>query len=87
MIDYGIVKSTIRPEEKVVDVFSVWLSANIKEITISDDDGERTEFEYHLIRYSKDEYIKLIDNKNIALEEQLTDTQIALCEVYEMIGS
>jgi len=87
MIDHGIVKSTVKPEEKVVDDYSVWLATDIKENTISDDDGERTEFEYHLIQYTKDEYIKLIDEKNATLEEQLTDTQLALCDVYEkMIG-
>lgn len=86
MIDHGIVKSTVKPEEKVVDDYSVWLATDIEENTISDDDGERTEFEYHLIQYTKDEYIKLIDEKNVTLEEQLTDTQLALCDVYEMIG-
>ncbi|SCY46171.1 hypothetical protein [Ruminococcus sp. YE282] len=86
MIDHGIVKSTVKPEEKVVDDYSVWLATDIKENTISDDDGERTEFEYHLIQYTKDEYIKLIDEKNVTLEEQLTGTQLALCDVYEMIG-
>ena len=86
MVDHGIVKSAVRPEEKVVDDYSVWLATDITENTISDDDGERTEFEYHLIQYTKDEYIKLIDEKNAELEEQLTGTQLALCDVYEMIG-
>lgn len=82
MVDHGIVKSAVKPDEKVVDDYSVWLATDI----ISDDDGERTEFEYHLIQYTKDEYIKLIDEKNAELEEQLTDTQLALCDVYEMMG-
>ena len=86
MVDYGTVKSAVRPEEKVVDDYSVWLATDITENTISDDQGERTEFEYHLVQYSKDEYIKLIDDRNAELEEQLTDTQLALCDVYEMIG-
>ena len=86
MVDHGIVKSAVKPDEKVVDDYSVWLATDITENTISDDDGERTEFEYHLIQCTKDEYIKLIDEKNAELEEQLTDTQLALCDVYEMIG-
>ena len=49
-------------------------------------DIDNYEFEYHLVQYSKDEYIKLIDDRNAELEEQLTDTQLALCDVYEMIG-
>lgn len=82
MVDHGIVKSAVKPDEKVIDDYSVWLATDI----ISDDDGERTEFEYHLIQYTKDEYTKLIDEKNAELEEQLTDTQLALCDVYEMMG-
>ena len=39
-----------------------------------------------MVQYSKDEYLALMDEKNAALEEQLTDTQLALCDVYEMIG-
>ena len=78
MTDYGIVKSTVRPEAKVVDEYSVWVNTDISEIN----DG----WEYHMVQYTKDEYIKLMVDKSAALEEQLTDTQIALCDVYEMIG-
>lgn len=78
MTDYGIVKSTVRPEAKVVDEYSVWVNTDIAETA----DG----WEYHLVQYTKDEYIKLMVDKNAALEEQLTDTQLALCDVFEMIG-
>ena len=36
--------------------------------------------------YTKDEYIQMVSDKNSALEEELTNTQIALTEVYELIG-
>ena len=78
MTDYGIVKSTVRPEAKVVDEYSVWVNTDIAETA----DG----WEYHIVQYTKDEYIKLMDKKNTELESQLTDTQLALCDVYEMIG-
>lgn len=78
MTDYGIVKSTVRPEEKKVDEFSVWVNTEITQTSGG--------WEYHMVRYTKDEYIKLIGEKNTELESQLTDTQIALCDVYEMIG-
>ena len=78
MTDYGIVKSTVRPEAKVVDEYSVWVNTDISEIN----DG----WEYHMVQYIKDEYIKLMDEKNTELESQLTDTQLALCDVYEMMG-
>ena len=78
MKDYGMAKSSINPEEIVIDEYSVWVKTDITRTT----DG----WTYHLVQYSKDEYLALMDEKNAALEEQLTDTQIALCDVYEMIG-
>ena len=45
MTDYGIVKSAVRPEAKVV---------------IKTEEG----FEYHMVQYTKDEYIKLMDEAN-----------------------
>lgn len=35
--------------------------------------------------YDKDEYILLISEKNTSLEQQATDMQLALTEVYEMM--
>ena len=56
MTDYGIVKSTVRPEAKVVDECSVWVNSDITKT----EEG----FEYHMVQYSKDEYIKLMDEAN-----------------------
>ena len=56
MTDYGIVKSAVRPEEKVVDEYSVWVNTEITQTS----DG----WEYHMVRYTKDEYIKLMDEAN-----------------------
>ena len=53
MKDYGIVKSAVRPEEKVVDEYSVWVNTDITQTA----DG----FEYRMVQYTKDEYIKLMD--------------------------
>ena len=78
MTDYGTVQSAVRPEEKVVDEYSVWVNTDITRTTSG--------WTCHLVQYSKDEYLALMDEKNAALEEQLTDTQLALCDVYEMIG-
>ncbi len=86
MIDYGTVRSTAKPEGKVIDDYSVWVNTGIKEIKVADENGERTEYEFNQLQYSKEEYIKLIDAKNASLEEELTNTQLALCDVYEMLG-
>lgn len=88
MKDYGRTRSTVRPEEKVIDEFSVWVASDIEEVSepgIDDQEGF-IGFEYNLVQYDKDEYIKMIDEKNASLEQQMTDTQIALCDVYEMLG-
>ena len=44
-----------------------------------------TGYEFTLTEYEKDEYIKLQAEKNESLGKQVTDTQVALTEVYEMI--
>lgn len=85
MIDYGRIRSTIKPEEKVIDDFSVWINTDIQEVEVTHEDDTLIEYEFNQVRYSKDEYIKIIDDKNANLETQLTDTQIALCEVYELM--
>ena len=56
MKDYGIVKSAVRPEEKVVDEYSVWVNTDIAETAGG--------WEYHMVQYTKDEYIKLMDEAN-----------------------
>ena len=56
MTDYGIVKSTVKPGEKVVDEYSVWVNTDITQTS----DG----WKYHMVQYSKDEYIKLMDEAN-----------------------
>ena len=86
MTEYKNVQSHIKPKEIEIDSYSVWVNQHILEITITDENGEHTEYEYNQTQYSKDEYIKIMFEQNQTLEEKLTDTQLALCDVYEMIG-
>lgn len=83
MIDYGVVRSTVKPDAVEIDEYSVWVNSNITEIVVQSEDESHTEYEFNQVRYTKDEYIKLIDERNTTLESQLTDTQLALCEIYE----
>lgn len=85
MIDYGRIRSTVAPEGKVIDEYSVWINIDIQEVEVEHDGDVHTEYEFNQVQYSKDEYIKMIDDKNAALESQVTDTQMALVEVYEMV--
>lgn len=87
MKDFGTVKSAVRPEPLVIDEFSVWSNTNVEEITTPGMDGEMEPgFQFHMIQYTKDEYIRLMAEENAALGEQMTDLQMALCDVYEMMG-
>ena len=89
MKEYKKVRSTQQPEPKVIDEFSVWIADNITPVT-EEPTGEETVgftgYEYDLTQYTKDEYIQMIDDKNVSLEAEITSTQEALCDVYELLG-
>ena len=46
-------------------------------------EGTFTGFEFNIVQYDKDEYIKTMAEKNSTIETQLTNTQLALVELYE----
>lgn len=79
------VQSTIKPKKIEIDEYSVWVNEDIKEITITDENSSHTEYEYNQTQYSKDEYILILSENNKNLEDMLTNTQLAICEVYEML--
>lgn len=86
MVDYGKVRSTIKPESVVIDDYSVWENTSIE--AVSENVGTETEFngfEYNMVQYDKNEYILKQAQANAELSNQLTETQLALCDVYEMI--
>lgn len=64
MVDYGRISSTVRPEPQVIDEFSVWINSDIQEVEVTHEGDTHTEFEFNQIQYTKDEYIKMIDDKN-----------------------
>lgn len=88
MKEYGKVRSTKQPEQKAIDDYSVWVAANINPVSEpgTDEMPGFEGYEYDLTQYSKDEYIKMIDDKNASLDEQITQTQEAMCEIYEMMA-
>lgn len=79
MVNLGKVRAAEAPENMVIDEYSVWIAENITEVTVTDKQGTHTEYEFDLKQYDKDEYIH-------AMDDQLTDAQLALCELYEIIG-
>lgn len=74
VIDYGNVRSTVKPEPIQFDEKSVWVNKNIKVV----EEEEFSGWEYNMVQYTKDEYIRMLDT-------QLTDTQLALVEIYELM--
>lgn len=92
MIDFGTVKSTVKPKPMVIDEISVWVNTDIQAITEPSGTagGLGTEiftgYQYHMKQYPKDEYIQMMAEKNTDLEAGLTNTQLALCDVYELLG-
>jgi len=78
MIDYGRQRSTVQPEPMVLDEHSVWLHTNITPVEESDGEEVFSGYEFNMVQYTKDEYIRMLDT-------QLTDTQLALVEVYELV--
>lgn len=88
MKDMGIITgSENQAQPLIVGVDTVYVHTDIKPVT-KDAEGKDVEglFQYHEVQYDKDEYIHLMSDKNAELEAQLTDTQLALCDVYELIG-
>lgn len=87
MIDYGTQRSTVKPLELELTETKVFVASNI--ISVNEPDTEDqpgfTGYEFDLVEYDKDEYIKLQAEHNAALEQQMADTQLALCEVYELM--
>lgn len=68
----------------IVGKDTVYVHTNIAKIE-KDRDGKLIDnlFEFNEIQYEKDEYIKLMAERNDDLENQLTKTQLALVEIYE----
>ena len=87
MKDFGKTRSTVKPDAVVIDDNSVWVHTDIQEVHESvGEDQSFDGYEFNMIQYEKDEYILMMSEKNSKLEKQVTDTQIALCEVYELLG-
>lgn len=87
MIDYGTQQSTVKPLELELTETKVFVASNITPVDEpgTEDQPGFTGYEFNLVEYDKDEYMKLQTEKNASLEQQVTDTQIALCEVYELM--
>lgn len=87
MKQYGTQRSTVKPENVEITESKVFTYENITEIKVKnpESDDEVTMYEFTLTEYDKDEYIRIQAEKNASLEEQMTQAQEAMCEIYEMM--
>lgn len=69
----------------IVNKDTVYVHTNIVQAT--DEDGNVVDglYVYDEVQYTKDEYIQIMAEKNETLERDLTDTQLAIAEIYESL--
>lgn len=81
-IEFDFEPQPIEVYKSSVDVFS----RREKKDKVDPETGETmVKWECDFDRYDADEYIKLQMAQNADLQEQVTQTQVALVEVYELI--
>lgn len=89
MKELGTQTSTVKPKEVEIYETVVFVASNITEITkntgFAESNQEFHGWQFDLVEYDKNEYIQLLQERNVALSTQLDDTQIALCDIYEML--
>lgn len=88
MIDKGIVHgSESQAKPLIVGVDTVYVHTNITKVE-TDTEGKKVDglYQYNEVQYGKDEYIQLMSEKNESLEDQMTQAQEAMCEIYEMMA-
>lgn len=86
MKNYGKQTSTVKPDALEITASKVFVYEDIKKIEVKHEDITEVMYEFNLVEYDKDEYISIMSERNSMLEEEMTSTQMALCEVYELLG-
>lgn len=85
MKDVGrIIGNEEQAKPLIIGKNTVYVHSNITPIESSDECPNL--YEYDEIQYDKDEYIKIMSEQNNDLAQQITDTQLALCDVYELLS-
>lgn len=86
MKDIGIVQGSVaQAKPLIVGKDTVYVHTDINPAT--DADGNKIEglYEYHEVQYTKDEYISVISQKNIEIENEVTTVQMTICDLYESL--
>lgn len=81
MQKYINVESTERPEAILVDTEHVYEAENIREIEVTDEDGNKTtQYKFNLTVYGKDEYIL------VRLDRDKANTDLAIAQIVIGLG-
>ena len=77
--------STEQAQPLIVNKDTVYVHTNI--VKAKDKEGNVIDnlYVYDEVQYTKDEYIQIMAEKNETLERDLTDTQLAIAEIYESL--
>lgn len=78
--------SSQQAQPLIVNKDTVYVHTNIVQATDKDGNVVDGLYVYDEVQYTKDEYIKLMAEKNETLERDLTDTQLAIAEIYESLA-
>ena len=84
---YKNTQSTIKPNEFEINPYKVFIAKNIQSIEDSSIEEEITVtlYQYDLYEYTPEEYIGVLQDENNNLQQEVLDTQMALCDVYELL--
>lgn len=84
MRDMGIVQgSATQAVPLVVGFDTVYVHTDIEPVPPDEERDNEGLYQYREIQYDKNEYIRLMSEKNAEVEHQLIDVQLALVELYE----
>ena len=78
--------STEQAQPLIVNKDTVYVHTNIVQATDKDGNVIDNLYVYDEVQYTKDEYIQIMAEKNETLERDLTDTQLAIAEIYESLA-
>ena len=78
--------SSQQAQTLIVNKDTVYVHTNI--VKAKDKEGNVIDnlYVYDEVQYTKDEYIQIMAEKNETLERDLTDTQLAIAEIYESLA-
>lgn len=78
MKDYGILYSNVAPNPITMTENAVFIATDIKPYENTIEEHTITGYSYHQKEYTKDEYIA-------KLHQDILDTQMAICDLYEVM--